>query len=368
MSTALTGPAANLGVEMRAGVLAAIAEQNDRGGIQGRRIELIALDDGYEPDRTGRNMHQLIDTDHVLAVIGNVGTPTAIAALPVAESTGTLFYGAFSGSGALRKDPPSHWVVNFRASYAEETGAMVDQLIDVGHLAPEEIAFFTQRDTYGDAGIQGGMAALARHGLTDPSRIAHGTYERNTVAVENALADILLARTPPRAVIMVGAYAPTAAFVKLARETGLESLFLSVSFVGTRALAKALGPLADRIIVTQVVPHFDAAAPLVADYRRALQAQSAESTPDFGSLEGYVTARILFKALSSNAPSAEPLTRASVVDALESLGQFDIGLGAPLELSPREHQACHRIWPTILRNGRVESFAWSELPALLAGP
>lgn len=358
MSTALSGPAAELGQNMRTGVLAAIEEANGAGGINGRKLRLIALDDGYEPARTGPNMRELIDEDKVLVVIGNVGTPTAVVALPIVNESKTPFFGAYTGAGVLRRTPPDRYVINYRASYAEETAAMVDALIQHAHLAPEEVAFFTQRDAYGDAGFVGGIAALKNHGLTSEQQIAHGRYERNTLAVEGGLAEILQAEPPPRAIIMVGAYAPCAEFIRLAKDSGLDVLFLNVSFVGSAPLAKSLGEVGDGVIVTQVVPHFESDLPIVHEYRQALQGLDSAADPTLGSLEGYISARILIRALGT---AATPLTRETVVDALEKLGEFDLGIGVPLHLSATEHQASHFVWPMAIREGQIAPFDWSEL-------
>jgi ABC-type branched-subunit amino acid transport system substrate-binding protein len=358
MSTPMSGPAAELGENMRTGVLAALAEANAAGGVKGRPLELIALDDQYEPAQTVPNMRKLIGEEQVIAIIGNVGTPTAVAAIPIANGAKTPFYGAFTGAGVLRKTPPDRYVVNYRASYAEETAAMVDALIATVGLQPNQIAFFTQRDAYGDAGFVGGIAALRRHGLASEHDVAHGRYERNTLAVENGLAEVLQADPPPRAVIMVGAYAPCARFIELAQDVGLEALFLNVSFVGAAPLNEALGAKGEGVVVTQVVPHFAADVPIVREFRVALAAENAEVLPTFISLEGYVAARILLHALQS---IDGPVTRESVVDALEALGDFDVGLGVPLRLAPDEHQASHTVWPTVLRAQRIEPLDWSAL-------
>ncbi len=363
MSTALSGPAADLGHRMRAGVQAALDEANSTGGIRGHKVRLVALDDGYEPSRTAPNMHTLIEDQPVLAVVGNVGTPTAIAAIPISMAAKTPFFGAFTGAGALRKTPPDRYIVNFRASYAEETGAMVDALIDHAGLAPEQIAFFTQRDGYGDAGFAGGMAALKRRGLKDETQIAHGRYERNTISVEDGLADVLEADPPAKAVIMVGAYAPCAAFIRLARKNKLDALFLNVSFVGTESLATALGAEGEGVIVTQVVPHFDADLPAVVQYRRALKDSDQSESPTFESLEGYLATRILIRSLES---TTGELTRESVIDALEAQSTFDIGIGEELHLDAGAHQACHRIWPTVLHGGSAVPFDWQSLEKLRA--
>ena len=361
MSTALTGPASFLGLNMKAGVEAAIHERLQKGGIRGRRLALICLDDGYEPAMTAPNMRQLIHEHDVLAVIGNVGTPTAVAAIPIANTSKVAFFGAFTGAGILRKSPPDRYVINYRASYAEEISAMIEALIAYADIKPEEIAFFTQRDAYGDAGFAGGMAALKKRGLKDENRIVHSRYERNTLAVENGLADIVLADPGPKAVIMVGAYAPCAAFIRLAKQSGLEALFLNVSFVGAEPLAQALGADGDGVIITQVVPHFNADLPIVARYRKAMDARHGDLMKSFISLEGYVAAQILFKALDT---IEGPITREAVVVALEGLGDFSIGMHQQLHLSRRDHQASHLVWPSVLSNGRAVPFSWQQLRKL----
>jgi ABC-type branched-subunit amino acid transport system substrate-binding protein len=249
-------------------------------------------------------------------------------------------------------------VINYRASYAEETGAMVDALVDVVGLDPAEIGFFTQRDAYGDAGFAGGIAALKRHGLRDASLVCQGRYERNTTNVDGGLADLLSAKTPVRAVIMVGTSAPCAEFIKAARGAGLAALFLNVSFVDAINLASRLGPDGDGVIVTEVVPHFDSELPIVQDYRRALANLPNHSAPNFVSLEGYIAARMLIRGVDS---VQGPISRDTITDALEQLGSFDLGLGEPLRLSPQEHQACHRVWPTRISQGKVEPIEWASL-------
>ncbi len=241
---------------------------------------------------------------------------------------------------------------------------MVDALIEQAGLRPSDIALFTQRDNYGDAGYAGAMAAFRRHGLSDERRIARGWYERNTDAVENGLADILFHDSSPKAVIMVGAYAPCAKFIKLARTNGLNALFLNVSFVGTVPLIRALGAEGEGTIITQVVPHPQAEVPIVRAYRNALTETREHVEPSFGSLEGYVATKVFLKALSS---LEEAPTRENIVEALEGLGSFDIGLDTPLELGPDEHQASHTVWPTRIRGGAAVPMDWGDLKGLFRG-
>jgi hypothetical protein len=242
---------------------------------------------------------------------------------------------------------------------------MVDALIDIAGLKPEEIAFFTQRDSFGDAGFTLGFAALRRHGFSDPRAILHAGYERNTLAVEGAVADLLMAKTPPRAVVMIGAYAPCAKFIRLCRDSDLNPLFLNVSFVGSRWLATVLGSTNAQILVTQVVPDpLDDSVPIAGEYRADLKAMNSSASASFGDFEGYIAARVMTLALEKiqGAP-----TRETIVDALESLGEFDIGLGDSMHLSPTDHQASHRVWPTVLVGDRFLPFQWSNIKTLVQG-
>jgi ABC-type branched-subunit amino acid transport system substrate-binding protein len=358
MSAALSGPTSNLGIGMRTGIEAATEEANRGPAHPARQFKLIPLDDGYEPAKTGPNMRRLIDEEHAAVIIGNVGTPTAVAAIPIVNETHVPLVGCFTGAGHLRKNPPDRYVINYRASYVEETGAMVDALVTIAGLKPTEIGFFTQRDAFGDAGFAGGLAALKRHGLRDASLVSQGRFERNTTNVEAGLAELIAAKTPVRAVIMVGTAAPCAEFVKAARRAGLNAMFLNVSFVDANKLAEMLGADGDGVIVTQVVPHFDSTLPIVQEYRRALAALATRPSPNFVSLEGYIAARMLLRAI---AKINGPVTSDAITDALERLGEFDLGLGEPLRLSPQEHQASHRVWATKLVRGKVVSFEWEEL-------
>ncbi|MFG0249597.1 MAG: ABC transporter substrate-binding protein [Phycisphaeraceae bacterium JB051] len=359
MSTALSGPASDLGINMKLGVEVALQSQAVSGSHQ---YELVVLDDGYEPMRTIPNMRQLTGLENVQAIIGNVGTPTSVVALPIVTSENVCFYGAFTGAGVLRRQPPSDQVFNYRASYAQETAAMVDGLIDYGHLKPQDIVLFTQRDAYGQAGYGGAIESMRRHGFSDTGRMLHVRYERNSMNVETALAQIILADRPPRAVIMVGAYGPCAKFIALAREHGVNALFLNVSFVGTQSLINALGDQSEGVIITQVVPHPQSDLPVVQAYRQAMSRYAPDAGLSFGSLEGYI-ATVLFQHAMQRVPA--PLTRQKIIDGLADLGTVDIGLGHPLTLNATRHQASNMVWPTMVRDGQAMPFDWKQLAPML---
>ena len=186
ISAALSGPTKELGQNMNRGIVAAFNVANANGGVHGRQLRLIAADDGYEPARAAETMKQLYEKDQVFGVVGNVGTPTAVVALPYALERKMLFFGAFTGAGLLRNDPPDRYVFNYRASYAEETAATVQYLVKVRRLKTNEIAVFAQQDPYGDSGFAGVTKAIRSLGGND-STILRLNYQRNTVDVDEAV-------------------------------------------------------------------------------------------------------------------------------------------------------------------------------------
>jgi ABC-type branched-subunit amino acid transport system substrate-binding protein len=294
-------------------------------------------------------MQQLYEKDSVFGVIGNVGTPTAVVALPYALDRKMLFFGAFTGAGLLRNDPPDRYVFNYRASYAEETAAVVNYLVKVRHISPEQIAVFAQQDSYGDAGFAGvAKAVRALHG--DESSILRLNYQRNTVDVEDAVNQLQQRRRVSiKAVIMVPTYRAAARFIEKTRDLYPDMIYTSVSFVGSTALANELMLLGKKyatgVIVTQVVPGLDGHSSLVLEYKSALAKYFPGQEPDYVSLEGYIDANVLIAALQRNGPQLET---ERLVGALENLRDLDIGLGTPVSFSRSEHQGVHKVGGTQL--------------------
>ena len=360
MSGALTGPSAALGLGMKRGIDAYFARVNAAGGVYGRTLRLIALDDGYEPLRAARNMRTLITEDKVFAILGNPGTPTAAVSVPIANSERVPLFGAFTGAGLLRKTPPDRYVINFRASYVQETAEMVRGITELG-IRPDEIAFFTQNDAYGDAGYSGGIAALKKLGYADAERLPHARYPRNTVDVEGAVARLLDPTLHPRAIIMIGAYKPCAKFIRLAKRHALRVLFVNVSFVIGDSLLRELQGDADAVVVTQVVPPIDSELATVREYREAVPAGDR----GFVSLEGFVAARAFVEGIKRAGPAA---TSEQFIDALETAGPMDLGLGEPLELSKTRHQLSNQVWPMIVDHGEFRLLRdWKSAAAALGG-
>jgi ABC-type branched-subunit amino acid transport system substrate-binding protein len=218
ISAAFTGSAKELGNQMKLGIQTAFNLINDAGGIHGRQLKLVAADDGYEPTRTAETMKELYEKQQVFGFIGNVGTPTAVVGLRYALERRTLFFGAFTGAGLLRRDPPDRYVFNYRASYAEETDAVVRYLVKMRGLRPEQIAVFAQQDAYGDSGFAGVAKAMRALRGGNEGAILRLDYKRNTVDVDDAVARLRAHKIPIKAIVMVPAYRAAAKFIEKTRE------------------------------------------------------------------------------------------------------------------------------------------------------
>ncbi len=349
ISAPFSGPAKELGRGMQIGIESYLNHLNETaGGIHGRKLKLQALDDGYEPKRCAETMKEMIDQRPVFAFVGNVGTPTAEVAVPLALEHKRLFFGAFTGASLLRRDPPDRYVFNYRASYAEETAAIVHYLLNVHKVLPEQIAVFAQEDGYGDAGFNGVAKALRKRGF-DTDRILRLSYQRNTMDLDAAVSALLKRKEQIKAVVMVPTYRPAAAFIKRVKDGGMNPIFSSVSFVGSNALAEALKELgpkyAEGVIITQVVPFYGSSASGVLEYRERLAKYFSAEQPGFVSLEGYVAAKVLCTALEKAGPE---LTTERLIEALEAINGLDFSIGTKISFGPSEHQGSHRVWATVL--------------------
>lgn len=336
-SAAFDGPASALGTGMREGLEAAFKEANDAGGVHGRKIELKAYDDGYEPNKAIDNTNRLIDQDQVFALIGEVGTPTSKAAQPISTQKGVPFIGPFTGAGFLR-DPANSNVVNVRATYDQETEAWIKHLTE--DLGIKKIAILYQDDSFGRVGLAGVNKALKKRNM---SLVAEGTYERNTTAVKSALLKIRKAK--PEAVVMVGAYKPIASFIKLARKAKMDPVFVTISFVGSKALAKELGKDGKGVVISQVVPFPEnTSIPMVAQYQKALKAANASAEPGFVSLEGYMVGRLTIQALEN---AGKDVTRQNLLAAVTNTGSFDLG-GVTLNYGSGDNQGMDKVYLTVI--------------------
>lgn len=334
-TAAFSGPAQGLGIEMRRGIESAFAEANRVGGVDGRLLELVTLDDAYEPEAAITNAQQLIDVHEVFALIGSVGTPTSRSTVPVAGEAGVPFIAPFTGAAFLR-DPNLEHVINLRASYAQETERMVGLFVDQRGL--DRIGVLYQDDSFGRTGYNGARDALERRGL-EP--VGVGLYPRNTTAIKTALLDLSAAE--PEAIILIGAYEPVGTLISLAKSIGLESEFIAISFVGSNSLARQLGPDGEGVKVTQVVPlPTDRSVPIVVEYLDALVSHDVSSQPGFVSLEGYIAGRL---AIAGLAACGQDLSRDCFVNGLKSLQEHELG-GFLISFGPEDNQGSDSVFLT----------------------
>jgi len=335
-----SGPAAQLGIQMRNGIKAYFDHVNATGGVNGRKIELVTEDDQYEAKVAPVATKKLIEEHKVFALLGYVGTPTGVAHLPVLTAAKVPLVGMFTGAEALRV-PFNRYVFHVRASYYDETEKIVEQVVSTGG---KKIAVFYQNDAYGEAGRKGTELALERRKMKIH---AQGTVERNTVAVEAAAKTIHASQ--PDAVVMVSAYTSIAAFVRAMQKMGSGATFYNVSFVGSKALADALGKDGVGVAISQVVPFpWATGVPVVKEYQQVAK-KSGFTDYNFSALEGYLTAKVMVEGLRR---AGKNLTREGFIDTMEKMGDVDLG-GFFVNYSPKSHTGSKFVDLTIIgRDGK----------------
>lgn len=342
MSAPFSGPNGSYGAALRTGVEAAFSEVNDRGGVNGRKIELTTMDDGYETDRAVANTKKLIEEDQAFALISFYGSSPTTAAMKVFGEARVPLVGTISGAGSLR-EPVNRYMFNLRASYADETAAIVEHLLGIGVT---NIAVFYQNDGFGQSGLDGVTQTLAKHDMK-PSAVA--AIERNATNASEAVRKIAAAN--PQAVVMVTLLKPTAAFVKAMRATGQSPQFVTLSPIGADLLVREMGPQAAHGIgITQVMPYpWNDASALVREFKIALARQDKEAAPSYYGIEGYVAGRVMIEALRRI--DGEP-TREKLVGALER-APIDLK-GYRVAFTSTDHAGSNFVELTILgRNGKI---------------
>jgi len=337
MVNAQTGPAAGLGKGMHAGAQAYFARVNAAGGVHGRKISLLLRDDSYEPARTAEHTRQLIASGTVFALFGYVGTPTSRAAMPIALQAEVPYLFPFTGAEVLRR-PVHDWVFNVRASYFDETEAMVERM--TRDLGLRKVALLMQDDSFGETVKSGLAGASHRRELK-----IHGEarVQRNSLDVATAVAE--LKRSQPEAIFFVGTYKQLAAAIRQARVAGLEASFFTVSFVGTDNFIAEAGLAGDGVHISQVVPSpQNRASALIRQY----QADVPAADIGYASLEGYIDAAVFVAALRE---AGRQPTRAALVQALAFL-QVDLG-GFAVAFSPNDHQGSDAVFITRVQAGQA---------------
>lgn len=335
---AQTGPAAELGKRLQVGMLAHFKAVNAGGGINGRTIRLVSRDDGYEPEKAAAAVKALIEEDKVFALVGSVGTPTTLAAVPAINAAGIPLIGPFTGAQALR-EPFNRNLFHVRASYFDETESIVQHLSTLGI---KKIAVFYQNDSYGKAGLEGVTRALTKRNLKPTAAV---TVERNSVDVAAAWAE--LAKAAPEAVVQISAYKSCAALIKLARSKAYGGQFFNVSFVGSTALSAELGDAGAGVTISQVVPFpFTPSSAIVREYQQRMT-EAGHKDFDFSSMEGFLAAKVFVEGVRR---AGKTLTRDSLVTGLESMRELNLG-GFIVNYGPKNHEASRYTDLTMIGRG-----------------
>ena len=369
MSAAFRGTAAGLGTEFYRGAQAYYNDVNGKGGVHGRAISVVALDDGYEPIPCVKNTLRLLEKEPVFALSNYVGTPTLTRALPVIKRYAdqqVVLVGNFTGAQPQREAPYTEHVFNIRASYRQEMMALVDRFWQLG---ARKFGVFYQIDAYGRSGTDGVARGLAQRGTRI---VAEATYPRGAAFMDDMMPAVnALRRAGVDVVLCTGAYQGCGAFVRTARDVGWSVPISNLSFVGSDAMlallvkhGRSTGRDYTRALVnSQVVPSYDdVSLPAVAEYRLLMDRHNppvpealrdpnyAVQRYSFISLEGFVNAKVIVEALQRT--GAQP-TRAVFRQALESMRNLDLGIGATLTFGPERHQGLDSVYFT-----RVEGERW----------
>ena len=349
--SALEGASHFLGTETVNGAKAYFDMINDAGGVDGRKLRLLAYDDSYDPAKTQICFDRLME-QKVFALGFFVGTPTAVKYLPMAENSKIPLVGLFTGAQTLYT-PLRHWVINVRASYYDETREQIEGMW--GTLGFKKIGVIYPEDAFGTAVLEGVKAALKARGA-EPVAVA--SYQRQTAQVGGAIDTVRAAK--PDAVVVVGPSNTVAPILKQSHAKGWKPLFLTVSFVGTDELILEAGADSEGMVITQVVPpYYLTDLKTVALYRRTMTKYFPSAQPNFVSLEGFVDAMVLVEGLKR---AGKELTREGLIRGIESIHEFDLGLGPQLKLSysSKEHKGFDHVIPTVVRGGRAVPFTdWS---------
>jgi branched-chain amino acid transport system substrate-binding protein len=340
-SAALTGPASMLGTEMARGMNAYFSQINARGGVNGKQIKLITLDDGYEPDRTIVNTQKLINEDKVVALVGYVGTPTSLAAMPAAKAAGLPFIGAYTGADSLR-DGKFDNIFNIRASYNDEALRIAKEVEGMGMY---RMGIVYQNDAFGQAGLRAMQAAIAKYPKL--KLIWTEVVERNSVKVDAAAAKINADRVDT--VFVVSAYKTTGVLLQKARSLGFTGFFTTLSFVGIEPLAQVAGSAAQGVLVPAVMPS-PHGEPMVlsSEYRRALAVGTTNPIYSYASMEGYVVAKVTVEAIKHINGKVTP---ESIIAAMHNL---HIDLGGYLVDFSKSNNASQWVESTMIgANGKI---------------
>jgi len=334
----LSGNNKEFGIDIRDGVLAYFTKVNDAGGVNGRKLELITLDDANDRNKAAENGRVLIEERGVIALFGYASATLSLPTMPFVEKHKVPFIGPFTGAEPMRTFRP--YVFNIRASYADELEKIVEFYASTGM---KKFSVIHYDDAVGKENLAAVEAALTKRGLK-PASI--GSLKRNQTDLGSAVADIV--KAAPDVVIATTLYRTTADFIKQSKKSGSGAQFASTSFVGASALAEALGPIGIGVVVAQVVPPYSrASVAIVKEYQAAIQKQLGKPDYSFTSLEAYIGAKVLVEAIRRT--GANP-SRENLLKALNAMHDYNLG-GFVVNFSPTDHNGSRFVELTAISRG-----------------
>jgi len=355
MSADFSGQISYLGNNMKIGIQSYLNKINKTSEY---KYKLISYDDRYNPLQASLNVRKLIEKDKVIALLGNLGTPTANVVLPILNEHKILLFGAYSGGNVLREINENNYVFNYRASYSQEAYNIVLNLIKQG-LKPKEIAIFTQNDTYGDSGYSGVIKAYRELGITDLNKIAHARYTKDTLNIESGLSKLLDYDVDFKAIVMVSVNKPFVKFINFAKEDFPNVKFFALSPLNSASLIKNKIKFSKDIFITQVVPMLDNNLPIIKEYKKDLKESFPDIEANLISFEGYVVGKLFVESLKDL--SKDKLNSKNILDELYKFNKIDIGLGFTSAFSSRSHQYTNKVWLTTIDGEKLKEIKWSEI-------
>lgn len=349
MSADFSSSISYLGNNMKIGVLSYLNSVNETSQT---KFKLISYDDKYNPLIASQNVRKLISEDKVIAFLGNVGTPTANVVIPILNDKKVVLLGAYSGGNSLREKNSNEYIFNYRASYSQEAYLIAKKLFELG-IKANEIAVFSQNDTYGDSGYYGVVKALQEKGFADIRNLVHGRYTRGTLNIESALSKMLDFDVNFKAIILVSVDEPSIKFIKYAKEDFPKVKFITLSPTDIKKLSKKLPLYVNDIYTTQVVPLLlkNENVPIVEEYKRDLKKYYPKEEANLISFEGYIIAKLFVKSLEGLDKNA--LTSEKIYKVLKEKKNIDIGLAYSSSFQNSSHQYSNKVWLTTVRDKKI---------------
>jgi ABC-type branched-subunit amino acid transport system substrate-binding protein len=336
-STDLSGILAEIGTETSWGAKAYFETVNAKGGVNGRKIRFVVLDDAYNADKAVENARQLIQRENAVALLGMMGTPANTALIPVVSEAGIPSVGPYTGGQVVRK-PLNHMIFNIRASYATEADKIV------GHLAARgvtRLGVVYQANAFGKEGLAGAQLAAEKYklGLTAVSSLANDSSDLDRVVEVMQKADL-------QSILLVTAGKPSSDFIKAYNKKARGMQYFALSVLASQAAVQALGKDGTGVVVSQVMPYpFSGMSPIVREYQKAMEAAGRKNF-SYASMEGFVNAKVLVEALRT---VKQDVTRERLADALDGLGKLDLG-GFVVNFNRTEHQGSQFVELTVVSN------------------